>query len=200
MNALNALFGLGLADTRLVSLACQAEFGTGVRAGSLDQATEQMGSATRGAVVSSNPRDGFRVLGRFAVPSERIRILFPYSMDRDREAWRWSAGTFGADGGAPALTTGEFRKLTGKSAEIAAMILAIPIDEAMRVSEQLRTVGRVIRGRIGVTIAPVTKEVAEAIGLGVPRGACRRHPLDELDAGGVGERERGGERPHPAGR
>ena len=30
MNALNALFGLGLADTRLVSLACQAEFGTGV--------------------------------------------------------------------------------------------------------------------------------------------------------------------------
>ena len=129
MNALNALFGLGLADTRLVSLACQAEFGTGVRAGSLDQATEQMGSATRGAVVSSNPRDGFRVLGRFAVPSERIRILFPYSMDRDREAWRWSAGTFGADGGAPALTTGEFRKLTGKAAEIAAMILGIPIDE-----------------------------------------------------------------------
>jgi serine protease Do len=48
---------------------------------------------------------------------------------------------------------------------------AIPIDEAMRVSEQLRTVGRVIRGRIGVQISPVTKEVAEAIGLGAPRGA-----------------------------
>ena len=48
---------------------------------------------------------------------------------------------------------------------------AIPIDEAMRVSEQLRTVGRVIRGRIGVSIAPVTKEVAESIGLGAPRGA-----------------------------
>lgn len=48
---------------------------------------------------------------------------------------------------------------------------AIPIDEAMRVSEQLRTNGRVIRGRIGVTIAAVTKEVAEAIGLGAPRGA-----------------------------
>ncbi len=48
---------------------------------------------------------------------------------------------------------------------------AIPIDEAMRVAEQLRTVGRVIRGRIGVTIAPVTKDVAESIGLGAPRGA-----------------------------
>jgi serine protease Do len=48
---------------------------------------------------------------------------------------------------------------------------AIPIDEAVRVSEQLRTVGRVIRGRIGVQISPVTKEVAEAIGLGQPRGA-----------------------------
>jgi serine protease Do len=48
---------------------------------------------------------------------------------------------------------------------------AIPIDEAMRVADQLRATGRVIRGRIGVSIAPVTKEVAEAIGLGAPRGA-----------------------------
>jgi serine protease Do len=48
---------------------------------------------------------------------------------------------------------------------------AIPIDEAIRVSDQLRASGRVIRGKIGVTIAPVTKEVAEAIGLGAPRGA-----------------------------
>ena len=48
---------------------------------------------------------------------------------------------------------------------------AIPIDEAMRVADQLRATGRVVRGRIGVSIAPVTKEVAEAIGLGTPRGA-----------------------------
>ncbi len=48
---------------------------------------------------------------------------------------------------------------------------AIPIDEASRVAEQLRASGRVIRGRIGVTIAPVTKEVAESIDLGAPRGA-----------------------------
>ena len=51
---------------------------------------------------------------------------------------------------------------------------AIPIDEASRVADQLRTTGRVIRGRIGVTIAPVTKEVAESIGLGKPSGALVR--------------------------
>jgi serine protease Do len=51
---------------------------------------------------------------------------------------------------------------------------AIPIDEAMRVADQLRAHGRVIRGRIGVEIAPVTKDVAEAIGLGRPSGALVR--------------------------
>ena len=48
---------------------------------------------------------------------------------------------------------------------------AIPMDEAIRVSDQLRTSGRVSRGRIGVQIAQVTKDVAEAIGLSKPAGA-----------------------------
>ena len=48
---------------------------------------------------------------------------------------------------------------------------AIPIDEAVRVSDQLRSTGTVTRGRIGVQIGSVTKEVAESIGLGKPRGA-----------------------------
>lgn len=49
---------------------------------------------------------------------------------------------------------------------------AIPIDEAVRVSDQLRASGKVTRGRIGVRIAPVSKEVAESIGLGnKPYGA-----------------------------
>ncbi len=51
---------------------------------------------------------------------------------------------------------------------------AIPMDEAVRVSEQLRVSGRVSRGRIGVRIDQVTKEVAEAIGLGKPLGALVR--------------------------
>jgi len=61
---------------------------------------------------------------------------------------------------------------------------AIPIDEAMRVSDQLRTNGRVIRGRIGVQIAPVTKEVAEAIGLGKPTGAL----VQSVEAGGPADK------------
>lgn len=48
---------------------------------------------------------------------------------------------------------------------------AIPMDEAMRVSEQLRASGRVTRGRIGVQIGAVTKDVAESIGLGKAQGA-----------------------------
>ncbi len=48
---------------------------------------------------------------------------------------------------------------------------AIPMDEAIRVSEQLRASGRVTRGRIGVQIGQVTKDVAESIGLGKAQGA-----------------------------
>ena len=51
---------------------------------------------------------------------------------------------------------------------------AIPMDEAVRVSEQLRVSGRVSRGRIGVQIDQVTKEVAESIGLGKAQGALVR--------------------------
>jgi serine protease Do len=52
---------------------------------------------------------------------------------------------------------------------------AIPIDEATRVSDQLRSSGRVSRGRIGVQIDSVTKEIAESIGLGKAQGALVRN-------------------------
>jgi serine protease Do len=51
---------------------------------------------------------------------------------------------------------------------------SIPIDEAIRVSDQLRGSGRVARGRIGVQIEQVSKDVAESIGLGKPMGALVR--------------------------
>jgi serine protease Do len=61
---------------------------------------------------------------------------------------------------------------------------AIPIDEAQRVAEQLRANGRVIRGRIGVSIAPVTREVAESIGLGKAAGAL----IQSVESGGPAEK------------
>jgi len=61
---------------------------------------------------------------------------------------------------------------------------AIPVDEAVRVSEQLRNSGRVSRGRIGVSIEPVGKELAESIGLGKPTGALVR----SVEAGSPAEK------------
>ncbi|MBH9577985.1 DegQ family serine endoprotease [Inhella proteolytica] len=61
---------------------------------------------------------------------------------------------------------------------------AIPIDEAMRVADQLRTSGRVVRGRIGVGIDAVSREVAEAIGLQRAFGALVRN----VEAGGPAEK------------
>lgn len=64
---------------------------------------------------------------------------------------------------------------------------AIPMDEAVRVSDQLRATGRVTRGRIGVQIDQVSKEVAESIGLGKPVGALVRsvEAGSPADKGGI---------------
>ena len=48
---------------------------------------------------------------------------------------------------------------------------SIPIDVAMDVVNQLRTTGKVTRGRIGVTIQEVTRELADSFGLPKVAGA-----------------------------
>ncbi|MGC2166265.1 MAG: DegQ family serine endoprotease [Gallionella sp.] len=48
---------------------------------------------------------------------------------------------------------------------------AIPIDVAIQVADQLRTGGKVTRGRIGVTVQELTQELAESFGLTKPNGA-----------------------------
>ncbi|MFZ6874565.1 DegQ family serine endoprotease [Undibacterium sp. Di27W] len=48
---------------------------------------------------------------------------------------------------------------------------AIPIDEAMRVVEQLKSAGKVVRGYLGVERIDVPKEVAEGLGLTKAQGA-----------------------------
>ncbi|MBU1235186.1 MAG: DegQ family serine endoprotease [Gammaproteobacteria bacterium] len=48
---------------------------------------------------------------------------------------------------------------------------AIPIDVAMEVQAQLRSGGKVSRGRLGVAIQEVTRELADSFGLSDPEGA-----------------------------
>ncbi len=48
---------------------------------------------------------------------------------------------------------------------------AIPIDVALDIQKQLRDKGRVSRGRIGVVIQEVTKDLALSFGIDRPRGA-----------------------------
>lgn len=62
-------------------------------------------------------------------------------------------------------------QIISRSGGFMGISLAIPIDEAMRVADQLRASGKVTRGRIGVQIGEVSKEVAQAIGLPKAEGA-----------------------------
>src|SRR5258708_7931835 len=48
---------------------------------------------------------------------------------------------------------------------------AIPADVALDVQKQLKEKGRVARGRIGVVIQEVTRDLATSFGVGKPRGA-----------------------------
>jgi serine protease Do len=48
---------------------------------------------------------------------------------------------------------------------------AIPIDVARNIEDQLVKTGKVVRGRIGVTIQDVNSQLAESFGLDRPRGA-----------------------------
>jgi serine protease Do len=57
------------------------------------------------------------------------------------------------------------------SGSYAGISFAIPIDEAQKIAKLLRTQGKVVRGKIGVLIGEVTREVADAIGLPKAAGA-----------------------------
>ncbi|HTY99633.1 MAG TPA: Do family serine endopeptidase, partial [Rhodocyclaceae bacterium] len=61
---------------------------------------------------------------------------------------------------------------------------AIPIDVAMEVQGQLRASGKVSRGRIGVAIQEVTKELADSFGLAKPQGAL----VATVEKGGPGDK------------
>ena len=61
---------------------------------------------------------------------------------------------------------------------------AIPIDLAMEIQSQLRASGKVSRGRIGVVIQEVTKELAESFGLAKAAGAL----VNAVEKGGPADK------------
>ena len=61
---------------------------------------------------------------------------------------------------------------------------AIPIDVAMDVQNQLKATGKVSRGRIGVVIQEVTKELAESFGLSKAQGAA----VSSIEKGGPADK------------
>lgn len=62
-------------------------------------------------------------------------------------------------------------QILSRSGGFMGISLSIPIDDAVKVADQLRSGGKVTRGRIGVSIGQVTKEVADSIGLAKAEGA-----------------------------
>ncbi|MFA5955917.1 Do family serine endopeptidase [Hyphomicrobium sp.] len=54
----------------------------------------------------------------------------------------------------------------------------IPAETAKNVSEQLRSSGQVVRGWIGVSIQPVTADIADSLGLKEAKGALVDEPQD----------------------
>ena len=85
----------------------------------------------------------------------------------------------GNSGGPLINTRGEViginSQIYSKSGGFMGISFAIPIDEAIRISDILRANGRVVRGRIGITITELNKELAESINfVGKPRGVLVR--------------------------
>ena len=65
------------------------------------------------------------------------------------------------------------------SGAFSGIALAIPINDALQVAEQLRTKGKVERGRVGVSIQPVTENMAKELGLSKAQGVV----IAQVEAG-----------------
>lgn len=75
-------------------------------------------------------------------------------------------------------------QIYSRSGSHSGLAFAVPIDVAMDIQAQLRTHGRVVRGRIGVVMRDINKALAESFGLikaqGVLIDAVERHgPADQ---------------------
>jgi serine protease Do len=75
-------------------------------------------------------------------------------------------------------------QIISRSGGYMGLSFAIPIDVAMDVAEQLKTRGKVNRGRLGIAIQEVTSDLAESFGLSEPKGAL----VADVEAGSPAEK------------
>lgn len=73
-------------------------------------------------------------------------------------------------------------QIYSRSGGFMGLSFAIPIEEAMDVSDQLRESGRVSRGWLGVVIQEVTRDLAESFGMATASGALVSQILPESPA------------------
>ncbi|GJE26976.1 Do family serine endopeptidase [Methylobacterium organophilum] len=66
------------------------------------------------------------------------------------------------------------------------LAFAIPAETVQAVVDQLRTDGKVVRGYLGVQIQPVTKDIADGLGLDKAKGALVDHAEDGTPAAKAG--------------
>ncbi|MSQ48959.1 MAG: DegQ family serine endoprotease [Betaproteobacteria bacterium] len=75
-------------------------------------------------------------------------------------------------------------QIYSRSGGFMGLSFAIPIDVALDIQKQLREKGRVSRGRIGVVIQEVSKDLAISFGLDRPRGAL----VNSVEKGGPADK------------
>ncbi len=77
-------------------------------------------------------------------------------------------------------------QIFSRTGSFAGISFAIPIDYAINVVDQLRKTGRVTRGRIGVEISTVTRDLADSLGLPRAEGAVVGRVEDDSPAAKAG--------------
>jgi serine protease Do len=77
-------------------------------------------------------------------------------------------------------------QIFSRTGSFAGISFAIPIDYAFNVADQLMKTGKVVRGRIGVGIQNVTKDLADSLGLGRAVGAAVSNVEEGSPAGKAG--------------
>jgi serine protease Do len=77
-------------------------------------------------------------------------------------------------------------QIFSRTGSFAGISFAIPIDYAFNVADQLMKTGKVVRGRIGVGIQNVTKDLADSLGLGRAQGAAVSNVEEGSPAGKAG--------------